>query len=437
MALIYSYFQKDDIGRVRKAQEDSHGLATNTPNGTIFIVCDGMGGHVGGKQASSIAVKCILEHFQAQQYSNIPQALNDALQYANMQIIGYAATHPELKGMGTTACIVVIAGDNVYIAHVGDSRIYLFLEKEKQLHRITKDHSFVQTLVDAGEISDDEAENHPNKNRILKALGVKERLQPTICANPIIAKKGDTFLICSDGLSGMLHDTVIERILMTDEVIEQKGTQLIQTALNNGGLDNVTVTLVQITDSPHNQSAFTSFNPSNRIYPNPISPEVSGAPVVSGNSNRSKSWIAILAAAVTTTLILLLGGGGIAYHWWQGGPEMRKLNSELDIVNDSITLLEAEYKNIFRELTENDSILNDVRQRLNKLGNTPTDDPAYMTLEETKEKCIEYSDSLNSEKDVNAKKKAELETRRDTLESKLSKLSKLTKLDKDESTDNR
>lgn len=420
MALKYNDFQIEDVGKVRQAQEDSHGKA-DTPNGTVFVVCDGMGGHVGGKMASSIAVKCILEHFQAQQHSNIPQALNDALLYANMQIIGYAATHPEFKGMGTTACIVVIAGDNVYIAHVGDSRIYLFLKKERQLHRITKDHSFVQTLVDAGEISDDEAENHPNKNRILKALGVKEKLQPTICANPIIAKQGDTFLICSDGLSGMMHDTVIERILMTDEVIEQKGRQLIQTALDNGGLDNVTATLVQITDSPHSKSEFTSYNPANRIYTNPISTDTSK------NSNHSKSWIAILAAAVTTTMILLLGGGGIAYFWWQGGPEMRKLNSELEIVNDSITDLEEEYKNIFRELKENDSILKG-------LANFTSENPKYNEMKKRETDCIKKSADLDSAKKVNAKKKEELQIRRDTLERKINNLKNL---DKHESTDNR
>ncbi|MDR1348841.1 MAG: protein phosphatase 2C domain-containing protein, partial [Prevotellaceae bacterium] len=99
-------FQKEVIGNVRKAQEDSHDFAALTPNGDVFVVCDGMGGHVGGKQASSIAVNSILECLKKEKYENPLYALNEALQFANMQILGYAAEHPELKGMGTTACIL-------------------------------------------------------------------------------------------------------------------------------------------------------------------------------------------------------------------------------------------------------------------------------------------------------------------------------------------
>jgi protein phosphatase len=254
-------FQKDVIGKVRTAQEDSHDMAVLTPNGDVFVVCDGMGGHVGGKQASSIAVKSILECLEKEKYGNPLQALNDALQFANMQILGYANNHPELKGMGTTACILLLQGDEAYIAHAGDSRIYLYLGKEKQLHRITKDHSFVQTLVDAGEISDEEAEHHPNKNRILKALGIKPALEPTFSARPILPKNGDVFLICSDGLSGMLPDNAIESVMSQNAAIKQKGDMLINLALEEGGLDNITLQLIQISNSPHKKSIFKSYNP--------------------------------------------------------------------------------------------------------------------------------------------------------------------------------
>lgn len=256
-------YYNDVIGNVRTAQEDSHDMATLTPNGDVFVVCDGMGGHVGGKQASSIAVKSIIEYLKADKYPQPIQALNDALQYANMQILGYANGHPELKGMGTTACIVLLQDSEAYIAHVGDSRIYLYLGKEKQLHRITKDHSFVQALVDAGQITDDEAEHHPNKNRILKALGIKPALEPSF--NTVKPKNDDVFLICSDGLSGMISDKIIGEIMSKDASIRQKGDLLINSALDAGGLDNITIELIKISSSPHSKSKFESYNPINGV----------------------------------------------------------------------------------------------------------------------------------------------------------------------------
>lgn len=252
-------YQKDVIGNVRTAQEDSHDIAALTPNGDVFVVCDGMGGHVGGKQASSIAVKSIIDYLKKEKYPQPTQALNEALQFANMQILGYANAHPELKGMGTTACIVLLQESEAYIAHVGDSRIYLYLGKEKQLHRITKDHSYVQTLVDAGQITDEEAEHHPNKNRILKALGIKPELSPTF--NKVQPKNGDVFLICSDGLSGMISDAIITDVLSQKNEIAEKGDTLINLALEAGGTDNITVELIQIANSPHTKSQFKSFNP--------------------------------------------------------------------------------------------------------------------------------------------------------------------------------
>lgn len=263
-------FCKDVIGNVRTAQEDSHDIAALTPNGDVFVVCDGMGGHVGGKHASTIAVKSIIDYLKKEKYPQPIQALNEALQFANMQILGYANEHPELKGMGTTACIVLLQDSEAYIAHVGDSRIYLYLGKEKELHRITKDHSYVQTLVDAGQITDEEAEHHPNKNRILKALGIKPELAPSF--NRVLPKNGDVFLICSDGLSGMIPDSTIKDVLVQNTSIEHKGEILVTLALEAGGLDNITLELIQITKSPHSKSAFKSYNPtSNNKAPKGIS----------------------------------------------------------------------------------------------------------------------------------------------------------------------
>ena len=122
-------FKKGVIGNVRKAQEDSHDMALKTPNGDLFVVCDGMGGHVGGAKASSLAVESIISYMKGQYYPNPIDALNGSLQFANMQILGFADAHPEYKGMGTTACIVLMRDNDVWIAHAGDSRIYLYLGK--------------------------------------------------------------------------------------------------------------------------------------------------------------------------------------------------------------------------------------------------------------------------------------------------------------------
>lgn len=264
MEIKFGYFEREEIGRVRTHQEDSHGHALGTSNGDVFVMCDGMGGHVGGKQASSMAVDCILDYLQKEEYQDKQRGLVDAIRFANKQILGYTGEHPEFTGMGTTVCILLIKGDEVFIAHVGDSRIYLYLGQEQQLHRITKDHSYVQTLVDAGKISDEEAEHHPRKNQILKALGVDLQVMPEVNMWPIKPKKGDIFLLCSDGLSGMIQDGVMESVLSQETGLNQKGNQLVDIALNNGGVDNVTAQLVEVTSSPHKKSQFKSFNPIGR-----------------------------------------------------------------------------------------------------------------------------------------------------------------------------
>jgi protein phosphatase len=261
-----------DVGLVRSRNEDSCGTA-ETPNGTVCVVCDGMGGHAGGQEASRTAVDCIIQHLSRERYADIHLAMRDALDFANMQILGAAAEHPELQGMGTTACVVVFQEDKAWIAHIGDSRIYLFVAKEKRLHRLTKDHSYVQGLVDQGIIFADEAENHPDKNRILKALGIKEDISPDIPENPVLPAKGDIFLVCSDGLSGMVADKEIEAILANTgkgiagqarndaSFLKAKEIALMSAAKAAGGTDNITFQLARISESPHRKSVFEDLSP--------------------------------------------------------------------------------------------------------------------------------------------------------------------------------
>jgi protein phosphatase len=253
-------YSATDVGLKRKENEDS--CATlQTSNGYLCVVCDGMGGHQGGATASRIAVDCIAQYMNKEVYTDIRQALTDALEFANMQIVGTASEHPELSGMGTTACVLLIQDENVWLAHAGDSRIYLFVAKERRLHRLTKDHSYVQGLVDQGIITEAEAESHPYKNRILKALGVSETLNPEVCRQAVHPAKGDIFLICSDGLSGMVSDKLIQETLLPTKItMKQKVSTLMSLAKAAGGTDNITIQMALVTESPYKKSVFESKN---------------------------------------------------------------------------------------------------------------------------------------------------------------------------------
>ena len=337
-------FMKGVIGNVRKAQEDSHDIKMKTPNGDVFVVCDGMGGHVGGAKASSLAVESIINYLKAEKYSDPQTALDGALQFANMQILGFAASNPEYKGMGTTACIVLLQSDEAYIAHVGDSRIYLYLGKEKELHRITKDHSYVQTLVDAGQITDDEAEHHPNKNRILKALGIMPNLQPSF--NKAKPKNGDIFLICSDGLCGMIPDSTIENVLGQKRSLEERGEMLISLAMQGetvqpGGQDNCTLELIQIDNSPWPESEFVSYNPSK---PQKV-------------EKKRKSPKTVIILAVVLVLIAALGVTGIYVKNNKREKnkiqeEISKIDAQIKEKNDSISSIKLQCETSYEQISK-------------------------------------------------------------------------------------
>ena len=352
-------FAKGVIGNVRKAQEDSHGMRLGTPNGDLFVVCDGMGGHVGGAMASRIAVDSIVEYIGKEHYATPVAALDGALQFANMQILGYANEHPEYRGMGTTACIVLIRDTDVWIAHVGDSRIYLYLGKEKELHRITKDHSFVQTLVDAGEITDEEAEHHPNKNRILKALGIKPELYPTFNFEdkPIFVKNGDIFLICSDGLSGMIPDSTIERVLGEKLTLQERGDKLIELAMQGetvqpGGQDNCTVELIEIDQAVGKESVFHSYNP----YRAPKEPEKKGM--------NTKKMIRI--ALISLGALVVIFGALLLFKPNFGSSN----NIKQPIPNDSVidSTQDTSSENTLHPLIKKEITFKDIQDKLNEWG---------------------------------------------------------------------
>jgi serine/threonine protein phosphatase PrpC len=248
----FNFNSNTHVGLVRKANEDSYGNH-KTAHGDLFVVCDGMGGHVGGATASQLAVKSIIEHIANNKSTNYHQLIYDALVFANEQVYANSVVNPELKGMGTTAVVVLISKDSglVYYGHVGDSRLYLL--RDSQIKRVTKDHSFVQLLVDQGEITEDQMETHPNKNQILKAIGTDETVKPEVCKEPMQMKDKDILLLCSDGLCGMVDDKNIKRITYGNiSNLENTVNLLIEEANKNGGKDNTTATLITF-GQPQNQ----------------------------------------------------------------------------------------------------------------------------------------------------------------------------------------
>ena len=232
-----------DVGRVRKANEDRGGWF-DTPNGRVGVVCDGMGGHVGGQIASQTAIEAIHEFLCNNQFDNVNEAITKAIFYANQAILNKAQIQPELTGMGSTCVMIIIRQGIVYYGHVGDSRIYIV--SNRIIKQLTSDHSFVQMLVDTGQITEEEAERHPRKNEITNALGIPNMQAPTVAKNPISPIAGTCFVLCSDGLTGMVDNKKIEKVVCNRNLsLDNRAKELVKLANEAGGVDNITVQLVE------------------------------------------------------------------------------------------------------------------------------------------------------------------------------------------------
>ena len=294
-----NHVSKSVVGLVRSANEDFIGDFITKDNLRVFVVCDGMGGHVGGAKASQTAVNSISEYFNGNPSGIVQVALKEAIEFANIQIYGEAQTNPNLSGMGTT-CVVLAEKDGLlYLAHVGDSRCYIF--SDNKLYRITKDHSYVQTLVDKGEISDAEMESHPRKNELTKALGISDSVEVEVVPDPIKAKKGDKFLLCSDGLTGLVTDKIIAKTIRDNSDLNSCVNQLIKLAEDGGGHDNISSDLIEVVESEHKNSSFISKN----------NPSFNQTQTQDGITEKKSSLINTKAVLILT--ILLIVGGGIYY----------------------------------------------------------------------------------------------------------------------------
>ncbi len=227
---------RSDVGCVRSHNEDSYLVAS-----PLFAVCDGMGGHAAGEVASSIAVETIARTSPG---TADAAQLAAAVEAANAAVIEAAASGIGRPGMGCTATVAYIEGTTIAIAHVGDSRAYLL--HEGVLTRVTRDHSYVEELVDAGEITADEARVHPNRSVITRALGSDPGMYADHFTLNIV--EGDRLILCSDGLSSMISDSEIEDIAVKSSTAQMCTDNLVDAALAAGGADNVSVVVVDVVD---------------------------------------------------------------------------------------------------------------------------------------------------------------------------------------------
>lgn len=236
---------KTDVGRIRQENQDDY-RAGELPGGAVWaLVCDGMGGAKGGREASQGACN-VIENFFQEQYAQCGAGqeepfLKKALLYANRFVFQKAAHEEALAGMGTTAVCALVRSGNVYLCHAGDSRAYLI--RDGKLTQLTHDHSYVQELVDCGTITEEEAEHHPQKNIITKALGVDYRLEPEFTAAKL--KREDRLLLCTDGLTNMVPVEEMEKLLAQGTFYDLPD-RLIEAANAHGGSDNITALLLAV-----------------------------------------------------------------------------------------------------------------------------------------------------------------------------------------------
>ncbi|SDJ73308.1 Stp1/IreP family PP2C-type Ser/Thr phosphatase [Sediminibacillus albus] len=233
-----------DQGQVRNHNEDDGGFFSNSNQQTLAVIADGMGGHKAGDVASQMATSLLSDLWKETEALLSPEAaeewLTTSLEKVNKSILQYAQDHEECKGMGTTIVAVVCSKDFISIAHVGDSRCYL--ANDQGFKQITEDHSLVNELVRSGQISKDDAEHHPRKNVLLKALGTEVGVQADV--QSIGWEKGNRLLLCSDGLTNKFEEEELKEIVLETTELKEIAQSLIDMANERGGEDNISVVLI-------------------------------------------------------------------------------------------------------------------------------------------------------------------------------------------------
>lgn len=282
-----------DTGRTRRVNEDSM-VTFDSPNGRVVAVCDGMGGQNAGDVASQLAVAVIQDILSDNTFATPEEAITSSVIAANQAILRKASMNENMQGMGATCVMLIVKDGKVYYGSVGDSRIYYIANG--MIRQITKDQSYVQTLVDAGQITQEDAEHHQDKNQITNALGVEGMTPPVIGQMSITPEPNSIFLLCSDGLSGMINNnTILNTVSRHDLSLNERAQMLVEQANEAGGLDNITVQLVEF---PAEDMAMSPMR----------SPAVSGA--VAQSKKKSHTVLYSLIAAL---LVIAVAGGAYWY----------------------------------------------------------------------------------------------------------------------------
>jgi protein phosphatase len=238
-------FYLTDSGKVRSHNEDSVIITKNPSGDYLMAVADGMGGHSAGEIASSLTIthlsKCFNESFCNMEKAQAVDWLREMATEINGLIFSYADEHPESKGMGTTLVCAIITNDYILMGNIGDSSGFVI--KDESIHKVTYDHTLVNLLLKAGELTPEEAKEHPKKNVLMKALGANNPIDIDIFDCDLDIK---AVLLCSDGLTSMLDAEQIQKVLDSELPIEDKVIKLIRKANNRGGNDNISIAYLDL-----------------------------------------------------------------------------------------------------------------------------------------------------------------------------------------------
>jgi serine/threonine protein phosphatase PrpC len=315
MATVSHSAAASNVGKIRSNNQDS-GYAGHS----LFLVADGMGGHAGGDVASAIATKRIMEADRTYQSPQDAEfALQAALIAANSQLAETVFEHAELTGMGTTVSALVVLGDQVAIAHIGDSRIYLL--RDGELSQITTDHTFVQRLVDSGRITEAEAMVHPRRSVLMRVLGDVES-SPEIDTSILTTRAGDRWLICSDGLSGVVSNTGIANALKAPLDAQAVTERLVKESLDGGAPDNVTIVVVDIGDGGEPVRTRAPRIPSLRLHPvrethfEPDSQDYLSE-LIEEDARRAVRRKVTWLAGIVLLVVAIAGAALLGYQWTQ------------------------------------------------------------------------------------------------------------------------
>lgn len=239
MTLALSYAVRSDVGLLREGNEDS---AYAGPH--LLAVADGMGGHAAGEVASAAAVTTLAPLDVENPGSDLAGALGDAVATANLRLQELFISDPAIEGMGTTLTALLWSQGHAALCHVGDSRAYLL--RDGRLIRLTRDHTLVQSLVDEGTITEDDVATHPYRSLLLRALDGRTTAEPDLV--PLETYPGDRYLLCSDGLSGVVSEQTLHQVLASVQDVDEVTSRLVRLAIEGGGPDNITCIVADVID---------------------------------------------------------------------------------------------------------------------------------------------------------------------------------------------